>query len=69
MDITQINTLSLEETMAEMAAAAEEERNYFALRHRLADGEVRDVEVFSYTVTYKGERACFPSSMTLPIRC
>src|SRR5207253_6260350 len=38
--ITEINTLSPEDTAAEMARAAAEERTYFLFRHRLACGEV-----------------------------
>lgn len=50
MKITQINTLSPEKTAAEMKAAKEELRNYFVFNHRLANGEIRTVEVFSYPV-------------------
>lgn len=59
MSITEINTLTPQETQAEMQAATKEERNYFVFKHRLASGEVRDVEVFSYPVTYKGKACLF----------
>ncbi len=59
MSITQINTLTPQETQAEIHAAALQERNYFEFKHRLASGEVRDVEVFSYPVTYKGKVCLF----------
>lgn len=59
ISITQINTLSLLETQAEMQAAIQEERNYFAFKHRLASGEVRDVQVFSYPVMYKGKECLY----------
>lgn len=59
MNITQINTLSPKETEAEMSAAAKEERNYFVFKHRLANGEMRDVEVFSYPVNYNGGTCLF----------
>lgn len=59
MSITQINTLSLQETQAEMQAAIQEERNYFVFKHRLASGEVRDVEVFSYPVMYQGTECLY----------
>ena len=48
MNIEQINTLSTEEVERERRAAAAEERNYFIFRHRLADGRIRTVEVYSY---------------------
>jgi PAS domain S-box-containing protein len=56
MQITQINTLSREELFKEMRKAKAEERNYFDFRHRLADGTIRDVEVFSGPITI-GDRA------------
>ena len=47
MQITDINQLSPEEVRKEMARAEQEERLYFNFRHKLASGEVRDVEVYS----------------------
>lgn len=54
MRIQQINTLSPDEVQREMAAASSALRNYFEFRHRLADGSVRDVEVFSNRVDLDG---------------
>jgi PAS domain S-box-containing protein len=48
--INTINTLSPEETAAERLSAQLERKNYFAFRHRLSDGSVRDVAVYSYPV-------------------
>ncbi|XCN71201.1 MAG: PAS domain S-box protein [Candidatus Electrothrix aestuarii] len=45
--ITDINQLTHEEILAEMDRAKEIERLYFNFRHKLASGEVRDVEVYS----------------------
>ncbi|WP_406661389.1 PAS domain S-box protein [Methanolobus sp. ZRKC3] len=45
--IHQINTLTNEKVKAEMKNAVEEKRNYFFFKHRLANGEIRDVEVYS----------------------
>lgn len=45
--ITEINTLSIEEIYTEMEAAKNEKRNHFNFKHRLANGEIRDVEVYS----------------------
>ncbi|MCX7174507.1 MAG: PAS domain S-box protein [Proteobacteria bacterium] len=47
MPISQINTLPPEEVAMESQRALREERNYFHFSHRLASGEVRDVEVYS----------------------
>ncbi|WP_339133423.1 MAG: PAS domain S-box protein [Candidatus Electrothrix sp. GW3-4] len=47
MRITDINQLSPDEVQAEMARAEQEERLYFNFCHKLASGEVRDVEVYS----------------------
>lgn len=46
MKISDVNTLSLENTDREMLAAVQEERNYFVFKHRLASGEIRTVEVY-----------------------
>ena len=54
-NIADINILSAEEIFSEMGRAKAERRNYFNFRHRLADGAVRDVEVFSGPVTVGGK--------------
>ncbi|CAK0765880.1 two-component system, sensor histidine kinase and response regulator [Gammaproteobacteria bacterium] len=47
LHITDINCLTKEEIRQEMLAAAEKQRMYFLFRHRLASGEIRNVEVYS----------------------
>ncbi|MCI0391622.1 MAG: PAS domain S-box protein [Acidobacteria bacterium] len=47
MNITDINTLSSQQVVKEMARVVTEQCSYFIFRHRLASGEVRDVEVHS----------------------
>lgn len=47
MAIQDINTLSDEQVAAERARAELEGRRYFIFRHRLADGDIRTVEVHS----------------------
>lgn len=47
MQIQDINMLSDEQIYQEMQNAKAENRNYFNFRHRLANGKIRDVEVFS----------------------
>jgi PAS domain S-box-containing protein len=49
-NISEINTLSIEEIEQEMARARRLSQNYFEFRHRLANDEIRDVEVYSYPV-------------------
>jgi len=55
MNIGVINTLSHEEVEKEMQAASDESRNYFEFKHRLSDGTIRDVEVYSYPMEYEEE--------------
>ena len=52
--ITDINTLSPEQVFAEMQLAKEDQRRQFHFRHRLARGEVREVEVFSGPLRLQG---------------
>lgn len=54
MRIADINILNQEEIAAEMAAATAEKRSHFFFRHRLAAGEIRDVEIHSGPVQYMG---------------
>jgi diguanylate cyclase (GGDEF)-like protein/PAS domain S-box-containing protein len=52
--IADLNTLSTSEVHDEMRAARDRGQTFFEFRHRLADGTVRDVEVFSGPVTFDG---------------
>ena len=45
MPVSQINTQSALRTAQEMQRAVREERMHFVFQHRLASGELRDVEV------------------------
>lgn len=45
MRVSEINCLSADEIAREMADARAQDRSHFEFRHRLASGEVRDVEV------------------------
>ena len=53
-NITGINTLSEIEIKEEMKKAKEEKRKFFQFSHRLANGEVRDVEVYSGPIEHQG---------------
>ena len=54
LPLTAINRMSAEEIRAEMDAARSEQRHHFRFRHRMASGEVRDVEVFSGPIDLDG---------------
>lgn len=55
MSVMDINTLTPAQIRAEMALAASARKTHFDFKHRLASGEVRDVEVFSSLVNFNGE--------------
>lgn len=55
MNIHQINTLPMQEVRAEMNRAKLHEKNYFHFQHRLASGEIRDVEVNSGPIQVDGK--------------
>ena len=57
--ITEINTLSPEQVFAEMQGAKKYQRRQFHFRHRLARGEVRDVEVFSGPIRLQGQELLY----------
>ncbi|MBF0102659.1 MAG: PAS domain S-box protein, partial [Desulfobacterales bacterium] len=57
--IQQINQLTKEEIASEMANAKAEKRNYFHFPHKLASGEIRDVEVHSSPILFKGKTILF----------
>ncbi len=54
MHISDINLLTSEEVELEMEQAREERRDMFNFRHRLANGEIRDVEVYSGPIELDG---------------
>jgi len=55
MKIAEINTLVPEEVKKEMEKARANKRTHFEFRHRLADGSIRDVAVFSSRIEVKGK--------------
>jgi|GEM_PF-348837 len=57
--ITDINTLSHSEVLAEMKKAKGEKRKNFNFVHRLATGEVRDVEVYSGPIRFGSEKLLY----------
>jgi len=59
MHIQDINMLSKEQVFEEMQNAKTESRNYFNFLHRLADGEIKDVEVFSGPIILGHEKVLY----------
>lgn len=57
--ISDINILTPEEIAQEMSLAVREKRNYFNFRHRLASGEVRDVEVHSSPIKHSEQQLLY----------
>jgi PAS domain S-box-containing protein len=47
LNINHINILSDQEIHAQMEVAKQEHRKYFRFKHRLSNGEIREVEVYS----------------------
>jgi len=59
MKIQDINALTAEQVAAERALAAKENRNFFIFRHRLKDGSVRTVEVYSHPFSFGARQLLF----------
>jgi PAS domain S-box-containing protein len=55
MNISQINTLSKEEVQKELIKARTQPKIYYNFQHRKANGEIRDVEVFSSKISIQGK--------------
>ncbi|MGD9272429.1 MAG: PAS domain S-box protein [Syntrophobacterales bacterium] len=59
MKITDINMLPKEEVFQEIERAKSEKRNHFFFRHRLANEEIRDVEVYSGPISLHGKELLY----------
>lgn len=59
MKISQINMLSVEEIKSEMEQAIKLKRNYFNFKHKLSNGDIKDVEVYSTPFMSKGNNLLF----------
>ncbi len=55
MHVTDITVLSEDEIVADMQRAVTERGTIFQVRHRLASGEIRDVEAFSGLLEFKNK--------------
>lgn len=59
MAITDINVLKKEEVEKEMERAKKEKRMFFKFKHRLSNGEIRDVEVYSGPINLNNQELLF----------
>ena len=59
MNIYAINAATRADVQAEMAQAQREQRSHFRFTHRLADGSLRSVEVFSGPVVVEGHQLLY----------
>ncbi len=59
MKISDVNTLSEKQIFAEMSRAKQEKRHQFFFRHRLSDGDIRDVEVFSGPIILQNKKLLY----------
>ena len=59
MHIVEINCLAPDELAHELACAREERRLHFNFRHRLASGQVRDVEVYTGPTLSDGRKLLY----------
>ncbi|WP_041279387.1 PAS domain S-box protein [Desulfobacula toluolica] len=59
MNISKINTLSEQELKQEMENSKLEKRSYFNFHHRLKNGEIRDVEVYSGPVEFNNQKVLY----------
>lgn len=59
MKINQINLLTQEQILERMALSVDKKQNHFEFEHRLANGEIRDVEVYSGPVSIEGKKMLY----------
>ena len=59
MKITDLNILTDEQIFNEMQKARLEKKNHFVFKHRLASGEIRDVDTYSGPIIVGGEKLLY----------
>jgi two-component system cell cycle sensor histidine kinase PleC len=59
LKITDINTQSAEEVKTQMQRALTEQHNHFYCQHRLANGQVRDIEVYNGPIFMCGKQLVY----------
>ncbi|MRT91848.1 PAS domain S-box protein [Ancylomarina sp. 16SWW S1-10-2] len=55
MNMSDINTMSSEDVQREIDLVAQKKKKHLLFKHRIASGEIRDVEVYSGTVKSNGQ--------------
>jgi PAS domain S-box-containing protein len=58
-NINEINTLTQQEVKEKLQLSIDEKQNYFQFQHRLANGEIRDVEVYSGPIQHAGNNLLY----------
>lgn len=58
-NIADINTLSKSGVAKELRAASDDKRSHFFFKHRLADGSIRDVEVYSGPMIWDNKQVIY----------
>lgn len=59
LKISDINVLPIEKTVMEMKPASRKEKECFYFKHKLANGEIRDVEVHSSPITQNNKQLLY----------
>jgi PAS domain S-box-containing protein len=59
MKITDLNILTDEQIFNEMQRARRMKKNHFVFKHRLASGEIRDVDTYSGPITVGGKKLLY----------
>ena len=59
MSVADIDTLSKDELLPKMQQCKSAKEKYFLLQHRLANGEIRDVELYCGPISWKGQRVLY----------
>lgn len=59
MNVNQINTLPPDEVKSRLNMIAHKEINHFEFKHRLANGEIKDVEVYTGLINFHGKKMLY----------
>jgi PAS domain S-box-containing protein len=59
LKLADLNTLSQQQVLAEARKAAAEKESHFQFKHRLKNGELRDVEVYSGPINWDGRQLLY----------
>ncbi len=69
MRIPDLNIVPEPEIRAEIKRAFDEGRSYFQFKHRLANGEIRDVEIYANPISIQGKDFTFSMIHDITDRC